>query len=108
MMFAATENKGFQITFSNGYTISCQFGASNYCQHYGRHLQPDYRLYEEMQKSIHTCEDCEIAIMKKGNKKWVTEEIIKAIGMECGYDEDVLANVTPDEVGKIIAYLVTL
>lgn len=30
-MFRITDNKGFQITFKNGYTISCQFGTSNYC-----------------------------------------------------------------------------
>ena len=107
MMFAATENKGFQITFSNGYTISCQFGASNYCQHYGRHLAPDYWYHEEMRKAIHTCEDCEIAIWKEGKEEWVTREIADVIGMNAGCD-DVLACVTPDQVAKIIAYLVTL
>ena len=108
MKFASTENKGFQITFSNGYTISCQFGASNYCANYGRHLDPDYQYLEEMQKRIHTCENCEIAIWKKGIKEWVTREVIEAIGMEVGYDDDVLANVTPDDVARIIAYIVTL
>ncbi len=29
--FAATQNKGFQMTFDNGYTISVQFGLGNYC-----------------------------------------------------------------------------
>jgi hypothetical protein len=27
----ATENKGFQLTFDNGWTISVQWGAGNYC-----------------------------------------------------------------------------
>ena len=30
-MFTITGNKGFQITFENGYTVSVQFGVSNQC-----------------------------------------------------------------------------
>lgn len=106
-MFKATENKGFQITFGNGYTISCQFGAANYCANYGRHLQPDYEYLEEMRKRIHSCEDCEVAIWKKGTRKWVTQDIMEAVGIEPSLD-DVQANVTPDQFAKIVAYLVTL
>ena len=29
-MFEITDNKGFRITFDNGYTVSVQFGAGNY------------------------------------------------------------------------------
>jgi hypothetical protein len=29
--FKSTENKGFQMTFENGWTISVQFGYGNYC-----------------------------------------------------------------------------
>ena len=29
--FLATQNKGFQMTFSNGLTISVQWGTNNYC-----------------------------------------------------------------------------
>lgn len=105
-MFAATENKGFQMTFDNGYTISCQFGASNYCDNYGRHLKPDYRYQEEMRKPIHTCANCEVAIWKKGTRNWVTGKVMEALGKEI--DDDVAACVTPDEVAKIVAYLVTL
>jgi hypothetical protein len=31
-MFKVTENKGFTITFENGYTASVQFGVGNYCE----------------------------------------------------------------------------
>jgi hypothetical protein len=31
-MFKANQNKGFQMTFANGYTVSVQFGAGNYCE----------------------------------------------------------------------------
>lgn len=30
-MFKSTSNKGFQMTFENGWTISVQFGYGNYC-----------------------------------------------------------------------------
>ena len=35
--FACMDNKGFHITFENGYTVSVQFGTGNYCdkQSYG-------------------------------------------------------------------------
>ena len=29
-MFKISDNKGFQITFENGYTVSVQFGPGNY------------------------------------------------------------------------------
>lgn len=33
-MFAINDNKGFQITFDNGYTVSVQFGPGNYGSNY--------------------------------------------------------------------------
>jgi hypothetical protein len=30
-MFSITDNKGFQISFNNGYSVSVQFGGGNYC-----------------------------------------------------------------------------
>ena len=35
-MFAITNNKGFHITFDNGWTVSVQFGWGNYCDHHGK------------------------------------------------------------------------
>lgn len=31
-MFSITDNKGFQIKFANGLTVSVQFGYGNYCE----------------------------------------------------------------------------
>ena len=31
-VFTTTSNKGFQITFANGWTISVQWGPGNYCE----------------------------------------------------------------------------
>lgn len=33
-MFRINDNKGFQITFENGYTVSVQFGPGNYGSNY--------------------------------------------------------------------------
>lgn len=33
-MFKITGNKGFHMTFANGYTVSVQFGAGNYSDNY--------------------------------------------------------------------------
>ena len=33
-MFRITDNKGFQITYDNGYTVSVQFGPGNYSSNY--------------------------------------------------------------------------
>ena len=32
MSFVATRNKGFAMTFNNGFTISVQWGTENYCE----------------------------------------------------------------------------
>lgn len=32
--FCTSDQKGFQITFENGYTASVQFGVGNYCDNY--------------------------------------------------------------------------
>lgn len=77
-MFVSTGNKGFQITFSNDYTINCQFGAMNYCEHYGRHLESGYKYGEESHKPTHSSADCEVTIWKKGVKEPVTAEAAAA------------------------------
>lgn len=53
--FKITDNKGFQVTFSNGWTASIQFGYGNYCENYNN------RAGEE-------CQNAEIAAWdSKGN-----------------------------------------
>lgn len=34
--FKITGNKGFWLTFANGYTVSVQFGYGNYCSNYDK------------------------------------------------------------------------
>lgn len=57
-MFKSTRNKGFQMTFENGWTISVHFGYGNYCEN-NRHPDGwDFSTKEELVKSG----DAEIAI----------------------------------------------
>lgn len=44
-MFRINDNKGFQITFDNGYTVSVQFGPGNYGSN--RQLDPMTRDYTD-------------------------------------------------------------
>ena len=39
-MFRITDNRGFQITFDNGYTVSVQFGPGNYSSNYNLSMLP--------------------------------------------------------------------
>ena len=58
-----------------------------------------------MNKRIHSCEDCEVAIWNQHN--WITGKIMEAVGID-SFDSMVQANVTADEVAKIIAYIANL
>ncbi len=39
--FRITGQKGFHVTFENGWTVSVQFGPGNYCENYDRHIGGD-------------------------------------------------------------------
>ena len=59
--FVSTENKGFQLTFQNGWTISVQWGKGNYCSN--RNLEIKY-------ESILEAKSAEIAIWDINNKSY--------------------------------------
>jgi hypothetical protein len=64
-MIAVTKNKGFQMEFENGWTISVQFGYGNYCDNYNH--PEGYRFAQG--KEIVSSSDAEIAIWDE-NGKW--------------------------------------
>lgn len=85
-MFISTRNKGFQMAFENGWTISVQFGYGNYCENYNHPEGYDFPTKHELVKSG----DAEIAIYdSKG--EWYN----------FGYDT-VKGECTPDEVAAWI------
>ena len=52
-MFKITQGKGFHMTFANGWTVSVQWGAGNYCQNYNAHpSDKSERGYEAMQRKL--------------------------------------------------------
>jgi len=57
-MFTSCENKGLQMTFENGLTISIQFGVGNYCER--RSFTASFR--SEMDEPIIQSATAEIAI----------------------------------------------
>lgn len=101
-MFRITEHKGFQITFANGYTISCQFGYGNYCE----------RKFEGtvgIERDMHTVssKNCEVAIWMDDGP-FITGEIIDAANIEVENDGQVAGYVSPEDVAKLIAYISSL
>ena len=58
MTFVATQNKGFGMTFDNGFTISVQWGTMNYCER--KNLMAKYK--NEMEYDITESINAEIAV----------------------------------------------
>ena len=85
-MFKSTHNRGFQMTFKNGLTISVQFGTGNYCER----RQVIAPIQGEMKMSIVESNSAEIAI-------WNTEQV----WFDFGTDQ-VRGWVTADEVAHWI------
>ena len=78
-MIRTTGNKGFQMTFENGWTVSVQFGAGNYCENRWNDVFDGSR-------SDTKCANAECARWYKG------EDMDEPTGW-----------VTPDDVAKFIA-----
>ena len=106
-MFQINENKGFHITFTNGITISCQIGNTNYCDN---RIIGVPEMHKEMNQYITTCNNCEIAIWDKYDN-WRTYEIFEKLNLldECILCDDMVAGyINSDTVAKIITYVSTL
>lgn len=85
--FVATQNKGFGMTFKNGFTISVQWGTFNYCEK--KNLGAD--LDDEMKTSRWESKTAEIAVFGKDSEM-----------VSIGKDDVVIGWLTADEVAKVI------
>ena len=85
-MIRITHNKGFQMTFANGYTISVQFGNGNYCdnRHYGELVS--------FEQPVPPSSNAEVAAWDKDGH-W----------LKLGEYDDVIGWQTPDQIAAIIA-----
>ena len=97
-MFRTYMNKGFHIKFSNGITLSVQFGPGNYCE---KQNSMDYEKPKKVDRW--ESENAEIAIWAEGGT-WITKECLKELYPEEEYLNDVKGYVTADEVADIIQW----
>ena len=86
--FRSCENKGFQITFNNGWTVSVQFGKGNYCE---RRSFNDDAWMPETDEIIQSA-DAECAVWD-ANGDW----------MQLNNGDDVIGWQAPDDVAALIA-----
>ena len=87
--FQATQNKGFRVTFANGWSVSVQWGIFNYCEH----QNSGYRYGTEGTHDIWASCNAEVAVIApNGRFVPITES-----------DHEVRGWCSPDEVAEIIA-----
>ena len=85
--FEATTNKGFRMTFDNGFAISVQWGSMNYCER--RNYSDEYK--SELKEDFIKSADAEIAVIDKdGEMLEITEH------------DQVIGWLSPDKVAKVI------
>ena len=100
-MFKSTYNRGFQMTFENGITISVQYGEGNYCER--RAFTTD--INADMESPCTESKNAEVAIWKDFSEDWITKQAY----MECFNEElfdDVEGYQTPEQVATLIAWCV--
>ena len=88
MSFEISNQKGFQITYKNGYTVSVQFGGGNYCTN--RDLP-----IEDYGKSVPPSDTAETALMTKD-------------GFVSYQGDDVQGYMSPPEVLKLMVHAESL
>ncbi len=95
-MFRCQRNRGFQIVFANGYTVSVQFGGGNYCSRRYNDDGTSYENYDAWRTSSmeHSSPDAEVAIWHGKDGSFVDLDKTPS---------DVFGHQTPDDVAKIIA-----
>ena len=91
--FLATRNKGFRMTFKNGFAISVQWGPGNYCE------RQDEDFDQPMKERFWESKSAEIAIFDTNNR---IQENSSAGMISLGRDT-VEGWVSADQVAKVIA-----
>jgi hypothetical protein len=92
--FRSCQNNGFQMVFSNGWMISVQFGAFNYCSN---RVLRSLKVSLNGQEGIFECSDAEVAVFNpKG-------DFVRPDGFD--FSEDVKGFVKPDEVSLLIRWV---
>ena len=101
MSFKIIGGKGFHITFSNGITISVQFGESNYCE---RRNLSFYQSSGVVDVKVVESKNAEVALWN--DESWITRKaFIEVFGEEL--NDDVKGYVSSDEVASLIEWAST-
>ena len=107
--FVATQNKGFGITFDNGFTISVQWGTENYCEKKHTTIHPtnpmERKLWDSLSAEIAVFDYEEmINISSDGIDAvigWlIPNEVAKAIEIVSGYQGQTMTGVTGEKYIK--------
>ena len=91
--FLATRNKGFRMTFKNGFAISVQWGPGNYCE------KKDEDFDKPMDERFWESCSAEIAVIDTNNN--IQEN--SSVGMISLGRDTVEGWVSADQVAKVIA-----
>jgi len=86
-MLRITQQKGFQLELANGYTVSVQFGAGNYCENYNTEFAAPRNA------AFWNSKDAEVAVFSS----------VGMVPMQA-YDS-VFGYVDADTVGRLIAFV---
>ena len=65
-MFESCSNKGFRITFANGYALSVQWGPINYCTN--RDINANWDIAMSTEDGLWESETAEVAVYDPNNK----------------------------------------
>ncbi len=93
--FRSCRNMGFQMTFSNGWMISVQFGAFNYCSN--RDFNANSAMFLDGPKGTFECANAEVAVFNPDG------DFVRPDGFD--FSDDVKGFVTPDEVSFLIRWV---
>jgi hypothetical protein len=93
IMFKITSGKGFHLSFSNGHTISVQFGYGNYCD--------NYNVRKPNAEELTSSSDAEIMVWDSEGKNIPTLQKDGTIP-DHGY---VVGDCSPEYVAKVIAWV---
>ena len=91
--FLATRNKGFRMTFKNGFAISVQWGPGNDCE------KKDEEFNQPMNERFWESKSAEIAVFNTNNKMQENS----SVGMISLGRDTVEGWVSADQVAKVIA-----
>ena len=100
--FLATRNKGFRMTFENGFAISVQWGPENYCD---RKNEEDFD--KPMKERFWESKSAEIAVFNKEGRNSMIPiagyTLENTDGTEESYTDVVSGWLSTNQVAKVIA-----